>query len=69
MTSSVAVGTPVGGTGVGIMPGTEAPAEYRYLYLQEISQMVSCLCGISKKEKFTNTISSHLQDVCIWRYR
>ena len=41
MTSSVVVGTPVGGTGVGIMPGTEAPAEYRYLYLQEISQMVS----------------------------
>jgi len=42
MTSSVVAGTPIGGTGVGIVvPGTEAPAEYRYLYLQEISQMVS----------------------------
>lgn len=41
MTTSVIAGTPMGGTGVGSMPGTESPAEYRYLYLQEISQMVS----------------------------
>lgn len=40
MTTSVVAGTPIGGTGVSGIPGTEAQAEYRYLYLQEISQMV-----------------------------